>query len=342
MNNNSYDRIKAISYWHENWDNGGLTGESRLRLDSSIEALTAYRNGISNSKYITESQWENTSNGIKLVPNSQGIYHGIYPDFNDTEDSITAEAITEFEDLIGKNIVWAYFTNPWMDHIKFPASAVKTIHDLGKIPFIRMFPISSYDRPTPDPVYTLQKIIDGNYDLDLKIWAQDSKSSIIPLIIEFGTEVNGDWFAWNGKWNGGCNIGPERFREAYKHIIDVFRNENATDITWVFHVDDYFEPDDPCTNMSVYYPGDDYIDWIGISIYGSLNRYDKGDSFSSLMEKSYPYFSSISSKKPLAILEFGVIEPDSFILTISVITSSIFIGIISLVMIFVRKKKKNE
>ena len=188
----------------------------------------------------------------------------------------------------------------------------------------------------------MQKIIDGNYDLDLKIWAQDSKSSTIPLIIEFGTEVNGDWFAWNGKWNGGCNIGPERFREAYKHIIDVFRNENATDITWVFHVDDYFEPHDPCTNMSVYYPGDDYIDWIGISIYGSLNRYDKGDSFSSLMEKSYPYFSSISSEKPLAILEFGVIESDSFILTISVITSGIFIGIISLVMIFVRKKKKNE
>ncbi|MHA1720825.1 MAG: glycosyl hydrolase [Promethearchaeota archaeon] len=340
LNNDGYDRIKAISYWHEDWDNGGIIGESHLRLDSSNDALNAYRIGVSNPKFITEAKWENTSRGIKLVPNPKGIYHGAYPDFNDTEDSITSEAITGFEELVGKNILWVYFTNPWMEHIEFPVNAVETIHNLGIIPFIRMFPISSYDRPAPDPVYTLQKIIDGDYDTDLIKWVQDSKAMAIPLIIEFGTEVNGDWFAWNGKWNGGCQSGPERFRDAYRHIIDIFRDENATDITWVFHVDDYFDPEDPCTNMSVYYPGDDYIDWIGISIYGALNRFDEWNSFSDLMEKAYPYFSAISSEKPLVLLEFGVIEPDSFILTVSVISSAIFIGIIALVVIIVRRKKK--
>ncbi|MCF2141747.1 MAG: glycoside hydrolase family 26 protein [Candidatus Lokiarchaeota archaeon] len=340
LNNQSYNRIKAISYWHENWDNGGLVGESKVRLDSSIEATTAYKIGISDEKFGTEAKWENTSNGVKLIPNSEGIYHSAYPDFNDSEDSITANAITDFQELVGKKIVWAYFTNPWMEHIEFPAEAVDVIHNLGIIPFIRMFPISSYDRPTPDPVYSLQKIVDGMYDSDLRVWANDAKSIENPLIIEFGTEVNGDWFAWNAKWNGGCNTGPELFKAAYRHIIDLFREENATDITWVFHVDDYFEVDDPCTNMSVYYPGDDYIDWIGISIYGALDRFDHWESFSNLMAKAYPYFSSISTNKPLALLEFGVIEPDYFFISVSVGIFALLIGFLALIVIIRRKRRK--
>ena len=30
--------------------------------------------------------------------------------------------------------------------------------------------------------------------------------------------------------------GPERFRDAYRHIIDLFRKEDVKNITWCFHV----------------------------------------------------------------------------------------------------------
>ena len=30
--------------------------------------------------------------------------------------------------------------------------------------------------------------------------------------------------------------GPERFRDAYRHIIDLFRKEGVKNITWCFHV----------------------------------------------------------------------------------------------------------
>ena len=59
--------------------------------------------------------------------------------------------------------------------------------------------------------------------------------------------------------------------------------------------------------MSAYYPGDDYIDWIGISVYGSLQPGEER-TFTQNFDAIYPEFSAISTEKPLAILEFGVTE----------------------------------
>jgi hypothetical protein len=66
-------------------------------------------------------------------------------------------------------------------------------------------------------------------------------------MIEFGTEVNRSWFPWNATWNGGQSTdqygdpqapdGAERFRDAYRGIIDLFRAEGVNNVTWVFHVD---------------------------------------------------------------------------------------------------------
>ena len=43
-----FPKIKAMSYWHENFDN------SRLRLDSSPKALNAYKNGIMDDIFVGE------------------------------------------------------------------------------------------------------------------------------------------------------------------------------------------------------------------------------------------------------------------------------------------------
>ena len=52
------------------------------------------------------------------------------------------------------------------------------------------------------------------------------------------------------------------------HIIDLFRALDVDNITWVFHIDAYNDPNTPWNQMAGYYPGDDYIDWIGVSAYG--------------------------------------------------------------------------
>jgi hypothetical protein len=71
-----------------------------------------------------------------------------------------------------------------------------------------------------DPVFTLQRIIDGKFDDDLVRWAHDANRVHIPIIIDFGAEMNGDWFPWSGILNGeekkdgygGGGGGPSRSR----------------------------------------------------------------------------------------------------------------------------------
>ena len=146
-------------------------------------------------------------------------------------------------------------------------------------------------------------------------------------MVEFGTEVNGGWFPWSGILNGGAKTngygdpnfpdGPERFRDAYRHIIDLFRKEGVKNITWCFHVyppqgtGDVKELHQPWNNLINYYPGDDYIDWIGISVYGAFDRGTTWDSFARVLDGAYPELSTISLRKPLAVFEFGVLEDPS-------------------------------
>ncbi|MHA1303714.1 MAG: glycoside hydrolase family 26 protein [Candidatus Heimdallarchaeaceae archaeon] len=313
-----YPRIKSVSYWNEEWENGIPFPPSDLRINSSDSALQAYRNGISNPIFTTDVEWNITNNDYKLLPPSQGIYHAAYPDFNDSEDYVRTNRITDFEQLAGKSIIYAYFSNNWYDGIKFPEESVKIINSTGKIPYVRLMARSIYQDEGGDPIYTLQRIIDGDFDANLTQWALDYNATQIPIIAEFGTEVNGPWFPWNGYWAGGENTteygdpnlpdGPERFRDAYRHIIDIFRNLNVRNITWVYHVDDFIDEDNPWNNMSAYYPGDDYIDWIGISVYGPLDFRDEWISFTDLMDEAYPKLCSISANKPLALLEWGADE----------------------------------
>ncbi len=243
----------------------------------------------------------------KVLAPPSGIYHAAFPDFGGSEDRVSAARITAFNAIAGKRMAWAYFSQNWMDGIKFPRTSVQTIQASGSIPFIRMMPRSTWNEGGPDPVFTLQNILGGRFDADLAQWARDARDTRQPLMVEFGTEVNGDWFPWNGRWNGGA-AGPALFQATYRHIIDIFRAQGANNITWVFHVDAQPSPETQWNKMAAYYPGDDYIDWIGVSVYGAQAPGEDWQTFTAVLDSAYAELAAISPAKPIALLEFGVTE----------------------------------
>lgn len=261
-----------------------------------------------------------TSLHVKLLPPTYGVYHSCYPDFSDAEDSVNIAAILNFEALAGKEILWVYFSNNWWKGVKFPKKEVELIHSLGKIPHIRMMPRSNDVGNAIDPIFSMQNIINGDFDAALTQWAIDARETMIPLNLEFGIEVNGNWFPWNGGWNGGGTTneygnlyesdGPERFKDAYRHIINIFRENHVDNATWFFHVNYDNSPNIAWNAMKEYYPGDDYIDWIAISVYGiqEPNSTEDWNTFEQILDGAYSEFSAISANKPLSINEFGVCE----------------------------------
>ena len=64
---------------------------------------------------------------------------------------------------------------------------------------------------------------------------------------------------------------------------------------------------DPRNVPASYYPGDDVVDWVGISAYGSeRSNDDRCPAFRSLVEDMLPQLHAATPTKPLFIFEFGI------------------------------------
>ena len=240
-------------------------------------------------------------------PPSGKLYHGVYPGgITGEEDDITSADLSSYETTVGKTAAWVYFSNNWYRSRAFPLSTATWIRAAGSVPFIRLMLLDSAARK-PNHRFTLAHVIRGDFDADLRAWGDGARDFRTPLIVEFGTEVNGFWFPWNGKWNGGANKGPARFRQAYRHIVDVIRGEGATNITWVFHVNGDDEPGRPWNRFENYYPGDGYVDWVAVSAYGAQEPTEKWcGSFRDSLDAAYPRLVAMAPSKPLIVAELGV------------------------------------
>jgi len=253
---------------------------------------------------------------VKLLPPEHGIYHTAFSSMYSTPGRVSAREVPYFVELTGKNIVWLNFSNDWFNGIRFPLESVKNIAMYGVLPSIRLMPWSRYDKE--DKTYSLEKIVDGRFDKELRQWARELRSSDAAVLIDFAGEPNGDWFPWAGIYNGAGRRdgygeskepdGPEVYRDAYRHIIDIFREEGVTKATWVFHVNAAGAISEEWNSIKNYYPGDEYIDWLGFSAYGPQRWGASFQKFIDIMEPGYKELCALSATKPIAVLEFGVAD----------------------------------
>ena len=248
-----------------------------------------------------------------LPPPAGKLYHGFYwggvgTDTHDpTEHDVTAADVARYEDAVGAKTAWVYFSNNWFESRKFPAEMCSWIRDLGKVPYVRLMLRSDVDQRHAEKMFSLEKIIAGEFDINLRAWARDAKNFGSPILIEWGTEPNGNWFGWNGKWNGGANEGPKRYIAAYRHIVDLTRREGADNLTWVWHANWYDEPERQWNAFENYFPGMHYCDWVALSAYGPLTpRTNEGtESFRFKIDKAYSRLTKIAPGTPVIVAEFG-------------------------------------
>jgi len=254
------------------------------------------------------------------APPSGHFYHGVYPGgITGEEDDLTLADLESYEKTVGKHAAWVYFSDNWYAGRKFPEATAEWVRKAGAVPFIRlMLRSENHKSGHGEKAFSLQAIIDGKFDADLLAWGQAAKAFGTPLIVEYGTEVNAEWFGWNGSFHGGGEKkkfgradladGPERFVAAYRHIVETIRRAGAKNITWVFHLDVTQWPEAAWNRFENYYPGDDVVDWIGVSCYGPQNPRDdesEKESFREKFDPIYPRIEKLAPNKPIMIVEFG-------------------------------------
>ena len=76
----------------------------------------------------------------------------------------------------------------------------------------------------------------------------------------------------------------------------------------MFHTNNYSSPLDIWNFAPAYYPGPDYVDWLGLSVYGQQYREEAYADIPYLVDWPYKEMSGIDANKPIMIAEWGTGE----------------------------------
>ena len=252
------------------------------------------------------------SHVVLAAPPKGFAYAAAFPFFSSArhnEDAVLQPRLDAFERLAGRPLAWGYFSNHWLGgRIRFPSKAVATIWSHGSFPFVRMMPWSRQTENEPDPIFSLNDLAAGRWDRQLGVWADEARRSGIPLMVDFGPEMNGDWFPWSARFAGGETTGAHAYRAAYRHIVTLFRRHAAANVSFAFHVDAGVGSSVERRSVEEYYPGNSYIDWVGASVYGADAPQYPWTSFAEGFAAAYRALRVLAPAKPLAVFEWGVVE----------------------------------
>ena len=187
----------------------------------------------------------------------------------------------------------------------FPFEEAAATAENGIIPFITYDlrsspPYADWKGSGNEMIYSLKDIINGKADHLIKRFARQAR--------EFGDQYGGffirtmremniprHWPPWGGM--------PYKFKKAWRHIWDIFDGEGANEYaTWVWNPS-------ALSVISVsppefYYPGDKYIDWIGLNGYSRSGS----DYFTRIFGSKIRKLHRLHPTKPMMIAEYGIDE----------------------------------
>jgi mannan endo-1,4-beta-mannosidase len=217
---------------------------------------------------------------------------------------------TIFEQHAGKDIAIMHWGQTWYDtnnaYQPFYPNTQDLIRTAGYIPMISWFSESEAlgANVTSQPTFTLSAIIGGTFDTPyLKPWAEAAATWGYPFFLRFDHEMNGNWYPWSEQVNGNS---AGQYVEAWKHVHDIFTAAGATNVSWVWCVNIEGAGLTPLTEL---YPGDGYVDWIGIDGYNWGS--DQGAAwidFPTLMGQTYTDVQALAPSKPVMIVETSSAE----------------------------------
>ncbi|MCU0316237.1 MAG: hypothetical protein MUC92_06565 [Fimbriimonadaceae bacterium] len=221
----------------------------------------------------------------KYEPES-GCYLGAFIDLDPNQGKTflcqnghTRKLPDEFEKKTGKEHAMYFFYLGYGRPL--PMDWVLRLHELDKYVHVALEPNDGLD-----------KVKDDQYLRDL---ADEMHKSGARIFLRFASEMNGNWVAWNGN--------PRQYIEKWRLVTRVMR-ERAPNVAMVWCPYTF-----PRGNIDSYYPGDEWVDWVGVNMYSvtyfNQNKRTPAKDIvaSSMLDAVYQRY---SARKPIFICEYGV------------------------------------
>ncbi len=253
---------------------------------SDIERANEIRTYI---RYYTQAE-SSLINLAKYEPES-GIYLGIYAE----NDKKIGQQIEMTDDVYGKkHAIYMYYQDfdQWM-----PSYTGSGQTAMDSINAKRVEKEGGALQVAMNAMAGLHVVEENKW---LTQWAKEAGSYDMPIFLRFCGEMNGDWVPWHGD--------PDLYIEKFQLVHNVME-EYAPNVVMVWCPNDVPVELNGQT-IPDYYPGDAYVDWVGVNFY--VDYYDSGltDLDSNFLQNPLTHLEYIYKKyadrKPIMICETGV------------------------------------
>ena len=171
------------------------------------------------------------------------------------------EPVYELEAHIGRRLDIVHWFSSW-DAPYYP-ELVRRASEGGRLPMISWQPDNQ----------SMSDIARGRHDAYIRSWARGAATTEGPVYVRPFAEMNGDWVPWYGD--------NATFRRAWRRVVDIFDEEGADNVRWVFSPNVTDWPVTPENSMEAYYPGHEYVDVL------ALDGYNWGDTKPNLGWQSF-------------------------------------------------------
>jgi len=104
-------------------------------------------------------------------------------------------------------------------------------------------------------------ILDGSQDADLKFFAQGAAKYSGQIVLALNEEVNGNSNIWSGTFQDNT---PAKAIAAFQHEENIIK-PIAPQIKFAYSVSHRSVPDTAANSLTSYYPGDKFVDLVGVN-----------------------------------------------------------------------------
>ncbi len=202
---------------------------------------------------------------------------------SDTPGSNVIQQLPAFNQQVGKHLAIIHFYTPFKKAL--PTSTLNAISANNSIPLISW------------GCANVASIASGQYDSTINAFADGLKSYNKPVFLRWYWEPNqlnksGDTPAGSGC--DGYNNGSG-YITAWQHVYKLFQIDKVTNVAFVWC------PGYSGGNFAAYYPGDSYVNWIGLDRYERTQSGQQLLSFSDMFSNYYQQW--LSHNKPIMVAE---------------------------------------
>jgi len=146
----------------------------------------------------------------------------------------------------------------------------------------------------------LYSITEGHFDSFFGYWASQIKQVKGTVLLRILHEFNGDWYPW-------CTINndknPQLLGKAFRYIHNIFKENNVNNVKFIWCPNSMSIPQESWNYIMDAYPGDDYVDYVGLDIYNGAGKSIVWRSFRKEGIENYFELTEKLPSKPLLICE---------------------------------------